>query len=226
MKKLFTLLLGAVLGCALTHAATNWDVATNVLQGKTAWVSTNANGADALETRLTDGNRGSSWQAAGANNGIGTCLSQNVDGFHDWVMIDLGATKSLNHLQFDQQSANAKSFDVYLVDTKPEIVTNTYSYNDGAGSLTYFTLSEFPGNNTPIASVTDLPYVADHNYANFDFSDVDNLPSGQYLIMWITAEDENWAKTYGTCIWEIAATEYDATLSAFNILSIQGDAEI
>ncbi len=46
MKKLFTLLLGAFLGCVLTHAATiDWTVATNVVSGATAYAASNNSSA-------------------------------------------------------------------------------------------------------------------------------------------------------------------------------------
>ncbi len=101
MKKLFTLLLGAFLGCVLTHAATiDWTVATNVVSGATAYAASNNSSASSV----VDGDTGTRWIAAEGP------AADKVD----WVVVDLGESKSIKAIQFDQEGACASSFDVFI----------------------------------------------------------------------------------------------------------------
>ncbi len=185
MKKLFTLLLGAFLSCALTHAATiDWTVATNVVSGATAYAASNQSAANLL----VDGNTGTRWIAAD-------------DSKPDWVVVDLGESKSIKAIQFDQEGACASSFDVYLLDE----LTMTTDATANTASLP----ENFTTTHTKTATVTGA------TRANpVKVLVLDNATSCRYIVYYPT----EYATEYNTSLFEIRATAENSALDAVQLL--------
>lgn len=188
MKKLFTLLLGAFLGCVLTHAATiDWTVATNVVSGATAYAASNNSSASSV----VDGDTGTRWIAAEGP------AADKVD----WVVVDLGESKSIKAIQFDQEGACASSFDVYLLD---ELTVTTDDTANTASLPENFTTTY-----TPVATVSGAT-LADPVKVLV----LDNATTCRYIVYYPTA----YATNYQTSLWEIRATAENAALDAIQLL--------
>lgn len=175
---------------AMNASAIDWNTVTNIAKGCDVTVSSNFGSAGLI----TDGDGGSRWQAvAGVTD-------------HDWVLVDLGESKTIAYLEIKQEASCANKYDIYILKDKP-------------------TIEKTEVKDVPVNLISDYEGKEVYKYSGTpesDFSEtisLDEPVEGQYILFYETEKSQN-ANTYGTSLWEIyvgSAIEDANSLATFKL---------
>lgn len=189
MKKFFTLLSLAVLACASAIAAINWTNVDNLAKGATVVVSSKP----AEANNICDGNDGTGWQA----------VADTHPYTHDWVLINLGESKTFTDMEIVWEASHCKEYSVYVSNEAIPYEEKTFTVKEAEGDKPAETITCNVINEAWLAANTPVKTGGDSSEAgyteNFNF---DPAQKGQYILIYAN-EYNNFGNTYGMRIFDV-----------------------
>ncbi len=185
MKKIMTIVAGvAVAGAAAL--ALDWNTQENLALNAQVVTSSVRPGEGDRPENITDGNTGSRWQAIEKANAVSP----------DWVIIDLGESKTFTDVEIIWENSHPKTYSVYVTETAIPYAQQNFGTEEEPVNYNVIDAGWLENATATFAGGED----SEAGYTETLTSET--ALTGRYILIYGETYN-NWATDWGMCIYEV-----------------------